>query len=74
MPVSPPHRKKKKNELTNKMAVSIFRAPFSIDSVQFTSLTIAGSDIITVTVLYSERLRWSRPTRYMWCPHTRKPM
>ena len=57
MPVRPPHKKKKKKELINKIAVSIFRAPLSVDRVQFINLTIAGSEIITVTVLYSERLR-----------------
>lgn len=51
MPVRPPHKKKKKKELTNRIAVSTFKAPFKIVRVQLTSLTIAGKEIITVTVL-----------------------
>jgi hypothetical protein len=56
---------------TNK---SHFKAPFKNVKVQLTILIVAGSDIITVTVLYNALLLWSKPTKYIWWPHTKKPI
>ena len=66
--------KKKKKLVKNRKIVSIRKKPFKSVNVQFMILTIAGSAIITVIVLYNDRLRWSKPTKYIWCPQTKKPM
>jgi len=57
IPVNPPPKKNKINENENNNATSHFIAPFNKVKVQFTTLTVAGKEIITVTVLYKARLR-----------------
>jgi hypothetical protein len=53
------------NENENNNAASHFKAPFNNVIVQFTTLTVAGKEIITVIVLYKARLLWSKPTKYI---------
>ena len=50
-PVRPPLKKYKKNAITKCTLMSTYKVPFRKVNVQFTILTTAGSDIITVIVL-----------------------
>jgi hypothetical protein len=74
IPVNPATKKKKIKEIDAYRAASTFKAPFNKLNVQFTTLIVAGSEIIIVIVLYKARLLWSSPIKYMWCPQTRKPI
>jgi len=56
IPVSPPDKKNNINAKENNNAASHFNAPLIKLKVQLTILTVAGSDIITVIVLYNARL------------------
>jgi len=56
IPVKPPPKKNKINENENNKATSHFKAPFNNVKVQFTTLTVAGREIITVMVLYKALL------------------
>ena len=40
---------------------------------QCINLVAAGTDIITVNVLYNILVVWASPTIYIWCPQTKKP-
>lgn len=37
-------------------------------------LVDAGTEIITVIVLYNVLVVFAKPTIYMWCPQTAKPI
>jgi hypothetical protein len=52
IPVKPATKKKKIYETIHNKAASIFNAPFANVKVQFTTLIVAGKEIIIVIVLY----------------------
>ena len=52
IPVKPATKNKNKNEIENINGKSTFKAPFNKDKVQFTTLIVAGIEIIIVIVLY----------------------
>jgi hypothetical protein len=50
--VKPATKNNNKKEIENKNGKSIFKAPLTSDSVQLTTLIVAGIEIIIVIVLY----------------------
>lgn len=56
IPVKPATKKNKIKDTNAKKIISTFNAPFTNVNVQFTTLIVAGIDIIIVTVLYKARL------------------
>jgi hypothetical protein len=50
--VKPATKKNSIKEITAKKIKSFFKAPFNKVNVQLTTLIVAGSEIIMVTVLY----------------------
>lgn len=74
IPVNPATKKNIMKEIVAKKIRSDLIAPLTSVNVQLTTLIVAGILIIIVIVLYRARLRWSKPIKYMWCPHTRNPM
>jgi len=52
IPVKPATKNNNKNDNENKNGKSIFKAPLTNDNVQFTTLIVAGIEIIIVIVLY----------------------
>jgi hypothetical protein len=74
IPVRPATKKKKIKEVIL-YSIKLFRnIPFNNVYVQFTTFIVAGNDIMIVIVLYKDLLLWSSPTRYIWCPQTKKPI
>lgn len=55
--MKPPTRKNRMYATVNRKAVSMRTALLAKVSVQFTTLIVAGREIIIVTVLYKLRLR-----------------
>jgi len=45
----------------------------TIVTVQCINFVAAGTEIITVSVLNNIRVVWDNPTKYIWCPQTKKP-
>ena len=56
MPVNPATKKNKINETIATSITSTFKALVTKVKVQFTTLIVAGNEIIIVIVLYSARL------------------
>jgi len=56
IPVTPATKNKNMNETTPIKTISTFKAPLTKVNVQFTTLIVAGIDIIIVTVLYKALL------------------
>jgi hypothetical protein len=74
IPLRPPNTKKyiklrRKQKPTSKVGLDCI-----IVTHQCRTLVDAGTDIITVIVLYRVRTLFARPTMYIWCPQTAKPM
>jgi len=56
IPVTPATKKKRIKDTIAKNTISTFNAPLTSVKVQFTTLIVAGIEIIIVTVLYKARL------------------
>jgi hypothetical protein len=56
IPVNPPTKKTNIYAIDHANTTSTFNAPFISVSVQFTTLIVAGKEIIIVIVLYSDLL------------------
>jgi hypothetical protein len=65
IPVKPATKKKKIKEIQDSKAGLINKAPLTKLKVQFTTLIVAGRDIIIVIILYRDLLLWSRPIKYI---------
>ncbi len=70
IPLRPPNVKKYVNDRTNNSDTSNCGAEFSSVTHQCRTFVLAGTEIITVIVLYRVRVVFARPTIYIWCPHT----
>jgi hypothetical protein len=63
--VNPATKNKRINEPDAKKIKSFLKLPFTKVNVQFTTLIVAGIEIIIVIVLYKALLLWSSPIKYM---------
>ena len=58
----------------NKKLISTLGDEFINVTHQCKTFVLAGTEIITVIVLYKVLVVLAKPTIYMWCPHTAKPI
>jgi len=74
IPLRPPSVKKYTNVRTNRRLTSNIGAELTSVTHQCRTFVLAGTEIMTVPTLYSVLVVLARPTMYMWCPQTAKPI